>query len=773
MAKRLLLMFLCSCLFLFAYGQQSIHLSSGLTEDNVLLSAPTRNLKVLQDGVEVTYVFSVANIQKDDLYEGTYLWKMDGFGSEDETSKPSVLQRTDQIQIPSGKTASVEVVSAEYKEYNYELAPARPPLTDSGNETYTKNNVKPIDVSLGIYPKDVVRKIDEQVYRGQKILNVEVFPIQYDVTRKVVRAYTKIAYKVKFVDASTRSSLDDVVATPASISADDSFLKNTTISSSPSARLEAYNTLGQNNTKGYLIVTIPKYAAAVNRLAEWKRTLGYDVTVQEKDSWSTEEVKGIISNLYNKGNLYYLLLFGDYEDVPSYTSKTMGISHVSDLRYGCMDGANDNTPDIHRGRISVTNISEANTVVDKIIQYEKNPVSDAAFYNTGVNCAYFQDLDMDGYADRRFAQTSEDVRNYLTNLGYNITRIYTAYTNVTPKKWSKYYSRGEDIPAELKKPLFAWNGSVTDVNNAINQGAFYVLHRDHGDVGGWGDPTYQSSDILKLTNGNKLPVVFSLNCLTGQYNGKTCFAETFLRKQNGGCVGILGATEVSYSGPNDVFAGGLFDAIWPNPGLRIVLPGQNSTGTTPTPTFAMGQVLDQGFARLAEIYGSNNSYTQYTKELFHYFGDPSMQIYTSKPTEFTNVQIVRGTNNVTVSLSNTSANISFYDKTTGKVLSYIGNTASFSTTTPQSITVCVSGHNKIPFVQEGIGTSTIYIQNETVSGSRTYDADLIKIGSSVTSSKQTGPVVFSNGTINLNAKEIIIEPNTTINESTTIKSTIK
>lgn len=330
----------------------------------------------------------------------------------------------------------------------------------------------------------------------------------------------------------------------------------------------------------------------------------------------------------------------------------MGISHVSDLRYGCMDGANDNTPDIHRGRISVTNISEANTVVDKIIQYEKNPVSDAAFYNTGVNCAYFQDLDMDGYADRRFAQTSEDVRNYLTNLGYNITRIYTAYTNVTPQKWSKYYSRGEDIPAELKKPLFAWNGSVTDVNNAINQGAFYVLHRDHGDVGGWGDPTYQSSDILKLTNGNKLPVVFSLNCLTGQYNGKTCFAETFLRKQNGGCVGILGATEVSYSGPNDVFAGGLFDAIWPNPGLRIVLPGQNSTGTTPTPTFAMGQVLDQGFARLAEIYGSNNSYTQYTKELFHYFGDPSMQIYTSKPTEFTNVQIVRGTNNVTVSLSN-------------------------------------------------------------------------------------------------------------------------
>lgn len=31
------------------------------------------------------------------------------------------------------------------------------------------------------------------------------------------------------------------------------------------------------------------------------------------------------------------------------------------------------------------------TVVDKIIRYERNPVRDTAFYDTGLHCAYFED----------------------------------------------------------------------------------------------------------------------------------------------------------------------------------------------------------------------------------------------------------------------------------------------------------------------------------------------------------------------------------------------
>lgn len=251
------------------------------------------------------------------------------------------------------------------------------------------------------------------------------------------------------------------------------------------------------------------------------------------------------------------------------------------------------------------------------------------------------------------------------------------------------------------------------------------------------------------------------------------FCRSFLRKENGGCVGIYGATESSLSGYNDVLAGGMFDAIWPSPGLRIVMPSQTSSGVTPTPTYRLGQILDQGFARLAEIYGANAYYTLYTKELFHCFGDPSMQIYTDTPTPFTNVAVNRGTDNVTVSLTDGSATITFYDLTNESVTSYTGTSATYNTNNPQNVTICVSGHNKIPYIQNGITSSTTYIQNETVVGPKTYSDANIKIGSNVTSTKAQGPVIFQSGSIVLTADKIEINPNTTISNQTEFKAIIK
>lgn len=129
--------------------------------------------------------------------------------------------------------------------------------------------------------------------------------------------------------------------------------------------------------------------------------------------------------------MYYLLIVGDNADVPGQSSSLKN-THVTDFYYSCMDGDNDLTPDLQFGRLPVATASEANIVVDKIINYEKNPVSDASFYKTGVNCAYFQDDNYDGYADRRFAQTSEEVRNALLTEGINVKRIYTTKSGVTP-----------------------------------------------------------------------------------------------------------------------------------------------------------------------------------------------------------------------------------------------------------------------------------------------------------------------------------------------------
>ncbi len=495
--------------------------------------------------------------------------------------------------------------------------------------------------------------------------------------------------------------------------------------------------------------------------------MGFNVYTIIKSNWTTASVKNEVQKFYaENANFYFLLIMGDHEEVPAVSSSYGNYPHVTDLPYACMDGDNDYTPDIYMGRLSVSTSSEASIVVNKIINYERNPITTASFYNTGVNCAYFQDDNDDGEADRRFAQTAEDVRIYLLDQGKSVQRIYC--TNSTnPTNWnSTSYSYGEPIPAELRKPGFAWNGNATNIIDAINAGAFYVLHRDHGNYTCWGDPRFNQSDIGKLTNGNKLPVVFSMNCQTGQFNGQTCFTETFLRKSNGGCVAICGATQNSYTPYNDILTGGMFDAVWPDPGLRIIIPGQTSNGITPTPTYRLGQILNQGLARMSEIFGTSNSYGRYTREIFHCFGDPSMRIYTNTPTAFSRVTVNRGSDNITVSLSDgEKATITFCNLINGKVTSYVGSNAVYKTKTAGYITVCISNHNKIPYIDQGTIPADVYIQNETITGTKTYIGKIIKIGTNVTDSKPQGDVVIKAGsTVNFYGNDVQIHPGTTIEQ---------
>ncbi|MFC1734157.1 C25 family cysteine peptidase, partial [candidate division KSB1 bacterium] len=390
-----------------------------------------------------------------------------------------------------------------------------------------------------------------------------------------------------------------------------------------------------NQTTDYIIITHSNYDAAAKALAEWKSQLGYTVEIISKSSWTSSDVKNEIHSIYQ--NLTpkpdYFVIIGDHPDVPGEVLNTMGSAFASDLYYACMDGSNDFIADMAQGRITVSNQTEANAVIGKIINYEKNPVSDSNFYQTGLHAAYFQHAGS-GYAERRFAQTAEDIRNYMTSssIGFNIERVYYTESSVNPTNWNNgSYSAGEALPSYLLKPGFPWDGDNTDIKNGINAGRLYVLHRDHGSVNAWGDPYYTKTDINQLNNGEKLPVVFSINCLTGKYYETESFSERFLRKTPGGAVGVFCHAEVSYSGYNDALSMGCFDAIWATPGLvpnftgsgGINNPSLSSHGTIVT----MGDVVNQGLIRMSETWGVN----QYTNELYHYFGDPAMRMWTDHP----------------------------------------------------------------------------------------------------------------------------------------------
>lgn len=772
--KIFVLLAMLAALSIGSYAQHTLNIATGMVVENITETMPNREVENVSDGITVTYVFEKVAVQEDPLFDGNAFYKITGFGMNDVPTEASFPVRVDKFTIPTGQSASVTIEESTYVDYDGVMSPARQPLTDSGNDSYTKDNILPVSPFEGFSPALIVEQRDIQSYRGVNFLNVRVCPIQYNYEDKKIRVYTKIKYKVTFIDSQS----DDVITFGElwTDNSNDNFLNNTTLNGNVTSGILKAKSLEKNVSQEYLIISTPKYESAANKFAEWKKLMGMDVHTVICSNWTAETVKSTISDLYAKYGIRYLLIIGDQEDVPGISSHFLNYNYVTDLYYGCMDGEDDYTPDIYRGRLSVSTLAEANTVVDKIINYEKSPIIDSAFYNKGVNCAYFQDKDRDTYADRRFAQTSEEIRNYLISQGKTIERIYYTEEIVTPKFWNKgNYSSGEKIPSELQKPQFSWNGNASNISTSINQGAFYVLHRDHGATWGWGDPQYTSSNAANLTNGSKLPIVFSMNCLTGKYNSGTCFAEYFLRNANGGCVAIFGATEVSYSGYNDALSEGMFDAIWPNPGLRPIFPYvSGSGGTTPTPTYCLGQILDQGMERMGETYGTKSSaYSKYTRELFHCFGDPSMQFPTSVPTSFSNVSITRNKGSVSVTMSETAERITFYDMLTNQVSCYTGNTADMSTDYPQYVSVCISGHNKIPYIDYGTKPTFVYIQNETIANDSEYTGDFIKVGSAVTSDKEQGPVYVNSGTTNLTGTVITISPETTISQNAELKLSIK
>ena len=772
--------FLLSLLLISQYslGQQYIRLSDGFIDVNNRCSTmPTRTIEDVKNGIMVTYEFDYVSKNPDNIFPSSSILYFDGFGIGGIPEKPALPIKWDTFYIPSEKDYSINIIDSSYIELPIEIAPARPPMVNSSHSIYTSDNVLPIKPYEGVYPQNTINsKIN--IYRTHPILDISINPIRYNYQQKRVVVCKKISYLINFgigekgkydinnSDFKTDPLLSNIIMNPR---------KQT-----ENEELDQLRSATQIATPKYLIITVPQFLDAVNKLADWKRTLGYNVEIISQTSWNETSVKNAVISSNQVSPISYLLIFGDFSDVPG-KSITRGVNTTdgyktyqfyTDYHYGCI--LSNDYADISRGRISASSLTEATNIVDKIINYERRPNTTSSFYQTGLNCAYFQDdnyldslgniiLPIDSYEDRRFTLTSEEIRNHMVQQGKTINRIYYAKPEVTPMYWKigDYGMANQTpIPNELLRSYnFLWNGNNIDIRDSINNGVLYVTYIGHGGVTLWGDPLFAYTNIDQLNNGNKLPIVFSIACLTGRYNQGTCFAEAFLRKAGGGCVGIFAASEESFAGYNDALVLEMFEAIWPTPSFIKPFPSGSTptTSFTSTPIYRLGEILDQGLSKIQAIYpDAYGDYVLHTKEVFHCFGDPAMEMYTDVPTPFTNVSITKNNGNTIVSVGE-NANITFFNRTTGTIESFYGNNVIYPN--DNNIQVCISAHNKIPYIKEA---GCLYIQNETISNNSTYHADQITVGSNVTSLMPTGPVVVTSGKTTLISDTIELNGETTI-----------
>jgi hypothetical protein len=668
--------------------------------------------------------------------------------------------------VPQGASVSIEMLDSISSDTAFVLSPAYPPLMNSGSEIYTTENVIPIAPYDGFYPQQITKLEDIQFYRGQGLVSVGIMPVQYDMKNHIVRAFSRVRYKLTFsqVNETKENGLITKSQKLSHITISDPFVKNIALNYSNQVT-GVMNTVGtrdnimaQMDNRNYLIITTNQFLESVKKFATWKRTKGFRVNIESRNTWNdTIAVKEVVAQHYAQDATQYLLIVGDYEDVPApirdfiyvKDSITHHYTHATDLYYRMMDS--DNIPDIYAGRIPISTIQELETIFNKIINYEKAPITNNNYYNTALHCAYFQDdiEHPDGKEDRRFVQTSERIKNRVEEQSKYVKRVYYALPQITPMR----FFNGTSLPNELLRENYAWAGNSNNIVDSINNGVFYILHRDHGGINSWGEPSFHINNIESLQNGEKLPVVFSLNCLTGKYNNGTndCFCEAFLKKQNGGCVAIIGATRQSFSPCNDEMAENIFKTIWPTSGQY-------------SPCYEIAPIIHNGIQKTINNVNPTNSnyrYYIYTQEIFHCFGDPSMMMYTNIPSTFIQPSITRNDNTITVHVNDGEARISFYNCCTNQVDSYIGTDIEYPNNA-DGIIVCLDRHNYIPYIQY---PTTAYIQNETVTSDRQYMATTLKIGKQVTTAKPTGDVIINANVTLKGGDSIELHPGTVVNNS--------
>jgi hypothetical protein len=528
------------------------------------------------------------------------------------------------VAVPHGAriTASVNLLDS-IDVTGYQVWPAQLPAPDGegARPPFVRDEV--FYTEGGQHPENVLLVSSKKVVRGCETALVGLFPLRFDAAEGRIRVYRRARIEVRFIGGASyfveerlRSRFFEPLYAGMLVNYQS---------------VESYEPLrAPRDEEGEMIILVPDgMEGIVQPLAEWRTISGLPTvvaTLNELGVQDTTEILQYIQQAYDTWQTppSFVLLVGDANLMPTNyryvhpDPPAPGQRTGTDLWYFTVDGP-DWFADIHHGRISIENFTQLNTIVQKLLDYERDPLPGT--WNNHVFLASYEE------PYRFFTVTSESIYYYLTSIGYDCDRAYEA-----------------GYPS----------GTTQDIINNWNEGCVIVNHRDHSDRIGWNHPRFHADESLyQLNNGNMLPLVYSINCLSGYFDEETddewgwpeeCFAEQLCRFHPGGTIGVIAASRTSFSGYNDEFNKGLFAAMFP--GFRPGYPDSASGNPWTKPTFRQGAVLDFGQWYMYDKYVVTGgagyppdwpwlpelTLTRAQMEMYHYFGDPAQDIHTGEPT---------------------------------------------------------------------------------------------------------------------------------------------
>ncbi|MBD3257358.1 type IX secretion system sortase PorU, partial [candidate division GN15 bacterium] len=188
--------------------------------------------------------------------------------------------------------------------------------------------------------------------------------------------------------------------------------------------------------------------------------------------------------------------------------------------------------DMMTARWPVRSGAEIDAIIDKLTDYE-----------SGENLGAWRS---------RIALVADDEFGQFDNEVYHTSQTETLQRNF--------------IPAELtRNKIYMWEypfvnqdkPAVTeDIIDAFNDGSLVMNYVGHGNPDVWAHEHVleRGSDLPRIQNYDRLPLVFAASCAIGFFDDprREGMAEDFMASTSGGAIGVISATRLVYSGPNSL-----------------------------------------------------------------------------------------------------------------------------------------------------------------------------------------------------------------------------
>lgn len=310
------------------------------------------------------------------IIEGQEFTRIEPLG-ESRIGKPGMpdlpaIVRT--VIIPHNTTLTASIVDDNITLLDAPLPP----------QPYTWDNDNPASVSLqtfeGIFPPEPVVLGDPTSFRGWRLVNVTMYPYQYDQDAKKLIYHEDIEVALEFTPEN-----DNAVDEPRQITLTrDSYRFLNALTLNPPRRDDGGANLPRG---GYLIVTGTGFGNAeddINRLADWKRACGHYVEVEMGETSMSSIIREFIEPAYEEWDppLEYVCLIGAYGN-PGQEGQ------VGDVYYGFLDGR-DHISEVAVGRLSANGANQAQTVIRRVLSYQADPYTgnDMDWFNRAGSAGY-------------------------------------------------------------------------------------------------------------------------------------------------------------------------------------------------------------------------------------------------------------------------------------------------------------------------------------------------------------------------------------------------